>query len=357
VSGGLLVVSLATTTGWRVNERELSASLARLGVHHRVVRLDLGPERHLRRAGLWPVTDAVEAVGSRRALRRGTREGRPSAVIFLSTTAALLAPLGSLRAGGIRTAVRVDVPSSSSRPGPQNAAQRALERRRLREADVVLATGPRSAALLSPLAERVAVVPVPVTAAGALPPDREDPRDVLTYAADPENKGLGLICEAWWALGEAMRGRRLHVTGVPADRGRRHLIRRGIAEPEGLVWHGELPHAEHLALLGEAAAYASASAWEGAGIAQLEALAAGVPLATTPSRGAYEAFPLARSLAPELTAPDRSVTAVAAALGAALGLSADERRDYSARAAASVHGFTREAADRALRDEAHPLLA
>lgn len=352
----VLVISLATTTGWRINERELSASLARLGVHHRVVRMELGPERHLRRSGLWPVTDAVEAAGSRRALGRGMRDGRPSAVIFLSTTAALAAPLAGLRAKGIATAIRVDVPSGTSRPGPQNAVQRVLERRRLREADVVLATGRRSAGLLEPLSRRVAVVPVPVTGAGEIPPERDDPRDLLTYSADPDNKGLDLVCEAWWSLPEETRGRRLHVTGVSEERGRRHLLRRGVAEPPELVWHGELRHAEHVALTESAAAYISASEWEGSGIAQLEALAAGVPLATTPSRGAYEAYPLACELALELAAAERSAPALAAALRAALGLTPQERRDYAARAAAVLRDFTRDAADRALRREVLPRL-
>ena len=349
----LLVVSLATTVGWQVNEEELTSGLERQDVDHAVVRVRLGPERHLRRSGFWPLVDAVEAAGARRALAAGLRDHPITAVILLSTTAALLAPVGRLRAAGIPVAIRIDVPSAISRPGIENAAQRLLERRRLREATIVLATGPRSAALLSPLAPRVAVLPVPVAAA---PGGAAGGGDVVTYAADPVNKGLDLVCRAWWALGERSAGRLLHVTGVSAERGRRLLLRAGIAEPPSLRWHGVLPRECHLALIREAAAYVSASAWEGAGIAQLEALAAGVPLVTTPSRGAYEAFEIARALAPNLTAGGRDDAELTRALRAALEMPSEQRRRYAAAAAAALEPFSREAADRSLADQVLPQL-
>jgi glycosyltransferase involved in cell wall biosynthesis len=349
----VLVVSLATTSGWVVNEQELSAGLRRLEVEHDVRRVSLGPERLVRRSGLWPLVDAVEALGARRALAGGLRGEPPQAVILLATTTALLAPVRRLVAAGTPVAIRVDCPSASSRPGLQNAGQRLLERRRLAEATLVLATGPRSAALLQPLAARVAVLPVPVDAAPG--PGRAG-RDVLTYAADPVNKGLDLVCRAWWSLGPLTDGRLLHVTGVGAERGRRRLLREGIAEPPGLRWHGELDRAEHLGLLRDAAAYVSASEWEGTGIAQLESLAAGVPLVTTPSRGAYEAYELTRRLAPELAAPRRDADDLAAALGAAFGMDGESRRRYAEAAAAVAEPFSREAADRSLEREVLPVL-
>jgi glycosyltransferase involved in cell wall biosynthesis len=357
LSAPLLIVSLGTTSGWIVNETELSGSLRRLGVDHQVVRVRLGSQRHLRRTGIWVLVDAIEAAGARRSLRTGLRAGRPSGVIVLSATAALLLPLRRLWAEGIPVAIRVDCPSSISRPGPQNAGQRALERRRLSEAALVLATGPRSAALLAPLAPRAEVVPVPVPVeVGATEvPDRSG-RDVVIYAADPDNKGLDLVCRAWWTLGSQTDGRLLHATGVDPERGRRLLLREGIAEPPNLRWHRDLPRERHAALLRGAAAYASASEWEGAGITQLEALAAGTPLVTTPSRGAYEAYPLASSLAPELATNDRDADQLAAALGSALQMPAARRREYAAAAADAVRGFSREAADLALRERVLPRL-
>ena len=349
----LLLISLATTEGWLVNEEQLRASLRRLEVEHDVIRVRLGPERHLRRSGAWPLVDAIEAAGARRALREGLRRGRPRALVALSATAALLLPIRRLRAAGVEVAIRVDCPSRHSRPGIQNAVQRGLERRRLREATLAVATGPRSAALLSPLAVRTATVPVSVPAGL----DGPDPggRDVVTYSADPDNKGLDLVCRAWWALGSATEGRALRVTGVEAERGRRLLLRRGIAEPPGLVWQGRLPRRRHLELVGGAAAYVSASATEGAGIAQLEALAAGVPLVTTSSLGPYEAFPIAKRLAPELIA-QRHPEGLASALSAALGMPGARRQRYAAEASEALEGFSERAADRALAEEVLPQL-
>lgn len=340
MTGRLLIVSLGTTDGWVVNEEELSRSLGRLGVEHDVVRIHLGPERHLRRTGVWAVVDAIEAAAARRALRSGLRAGSPSAVIVLGTTASLLLPVHRLRARGIPVAIRIDCPSSVSRPGPQNAGQRALERRRLGDATLALATGPRSAALLAPLASQVAVLPVPVeVAATGRPADSEANGDVVTYSADPVNKGLDLVCRAWWAVGSRTDGRLLHVTGVSPERGRRLLLREGIAEPPNLRWHGAVPRERHIDLLRGAAAYVSASAWEGAGIAQLEALAAGTPLVTTPSLGAYEALPIARSLAPGLVAGRRDAAALSTALEAAFEMTPEDRRTYAGAAAEEVRPF------------------
>ena len=356
MSPPVLIVSLATTDGWVVNERELAAGLGRLGVEHRVARIELGPEAHLRRSGILALADAVEARAARRALREALRSGEASAVILLSTTAALLAPVGQLTAAGTPVAIRIDCPSSVSRPGPLNAVQRALERRRTAEATLLVGQGPVSAGLLSALGDRVATLPVPVDVAAAPVPTAAAAGDVVTYAADPDNKGLDIVCRAWWELGGATAGRRLHVTGVAPDRGRRHLIRRGVAEPPGLTWHGDLEREEHLALLRPAAAYVSASIWEGAGIAQLEALAAGVPLVTTPSLGAYEAHPIAAGLTPRLATESRDPAALAAALRTALKMGDAKRTAYGQQASDAVAGFSRAAADRALAEQVLPRL-
>ncbi len=354
MSGGdLLIVSPATTAGWRANEAELTGSLSRLGVPHRVRRIETGPSRHLRRSGWWPVVDAVEAAAARRALHGAASEARPAAVILMSATAALLAPVGRLERDGIRVAVRLDCPAAANRPGPQNAIQRALERRRLSAATLAIATGPRSAALVAPLCRRAVEVPVAVDVIPAAV--RPGGADLLAYVDDPETKGLDLICAAWGACAAEAAGA-LHVSGVTPQRARRFLRRRGIDEPPRVEWHGPLPRSAHLEILRGAAAYVSASAWEGAGIAQLEALAAGVPLVTTPARGAYEAEPIARELDPALVTSGRDGAELGLALRRALAMTPEARERYAAGARAAVEPFGRAAADRALRDEVLPAL-
>ena len=75
-----------------------------------------------------------------------------------------------------------------------------------------------------------------------------------------------------------------------------------------------------IARVARARAFVNASRREDHGLAQLEALAAGTPLITVPSPGAYEALPIARSLAPELVAADVSAPALATALRVGLAL-------------------------------------
>jgi glycosyltransferase involved in cell wall biosynthesis len=348
-----LIVSPAQTGGWRANEEELVASLEGLGASCRVSRVQLGPSRHLQRA--YPLVDAVEAAAARRALRRGLAEGSPLSLILLSSTAALLAPIGPLRRSGLTVAVRVDSPAATIRPGLQNLAQRRLEHRRLREADLVIAMGPRSVDSVRPMARRVAAVPVPVEPATA-PSPRAEPPLAITYAANPKGKGLDMVCRAFLRARAARPDARLAVTGIDPARARRFLSSRGIGDLGGVELSGILPRQRYLALLREAAVYVSASRSEGYGIAQLEALAAGVPLATTPSRGAYEAEPLAGELAPELVTDRRRVEPLASAIAAALAMSATQRAEYQAAAAVLLAPFSRQTALSALRDGVLPVL-
>ena len=202
VNGRLLIVSLGTTDGWVVNEEELTAGAAaardrsrrrpapsRTGAAPAADR-NLGRCRHDRGGGS-PARPA-----GRSARRQALGSDRPQHHRFA------VVPVRRLRAAGIQVAIRIDCPSSASQPGSQNAGQRALERRRLREATLAGRPGPRSAALLSALAPRVAILPVPVEiAADGRPSSVGAGGDVVTYAADPDNKGLDLVCRAWWALG------------------------------------------------------------------------------------------------------------------------------------------------------------
>ena len=51
---------------------------------------------------------------------------------------------------------------------------------------------------------------------------------MVTYAGNPDKKGLDLIAQAWGSAPPA--GRRLIVTGIDAERGRGFLRDRGVSE-------------------------------------------------------------------------------------------------------------------------------
>jgi hypothetical protein len=84
------------------------------------------------------------------------------------------------------------------------------------------------------------------------------------------------------------------------------------------------------------------------GIAQLEALADGAQLVTTPAPGPYAALPIARELDPRLVGED-----LAGALRVALD---DPLPDYASRARRALVPFSREAADRVVSQELLPRL-
>ena len=163
-------------------------------------------------------------------------------------------------------------------------------------------------------------MPVAVQRSGAPAPVRDI--DVVAYAADPVKRRLDFILETWR---RARRGdETLVVTGI--DRG---------SDGPGVRFTGRVPPDEFRALLRRARVFVAASRREDFGIAQLEALADGAMLVTTPAPGAYPALGLARELDPRLVAED-----LAPALRAALD---DPAPGYAARAAELVAPFSREA--------------
>jgi glycosyltransferase involved in cell wall biosynthesis len=106
------------------------------------------------------------------------------------------------------------------------------------------------------------------------------------------------------------------------------------------------------ALLRRARVYVTAPRREDYGIAQLEALADGCRVVTTPSPGPYAALPLLRADGLGwVAAPD------AAALGAALrsALDADDP-DYASRALAAIAPFRRAAVDTIVATQLLPRL-
>jgi hypothetical protein len=101
-------------------------------------------------------------------------------------------------------------------------------------------------------------------------------------------------------------------------------------------------------LLRRARVYVTAPRREDYGLAQLEALAEGAMLATTPAPGPYAALKLARELDPRLVGDD-----LAGALRAALD---DPRSGYAERAADALAPYRRAAVDRTVADQLLPRL-
>ena len=83
----VLLVGLGSTAGLRAAEDELAASLRRAGARVELVRAH--PPRAVR---TFALTDLVWARAARTAARRGIAEHAPSAIVYSTTTAALLWP-------------------------------------------------------------------------------------------------------------------------------------------------------------------------------------------------------------------------------------------------------------------------
>jgi glycosyltransferase involved in cell wall biosynthesis len=344
----VLLVSPGTTAGWRRADAELADVLRELGVSVSVVRSDMRFARHFRRT--MQLTDLAEAAAMRRAVSRALRHTEPRAILFSTTQATMLQPGTRLRGA----AVRFDALAAQNRPGRANALQHGLERRALGLAAMLLPWGLDPAARVpEELVGTSRVVALPV-AIGPIPAADDREPVALTYAGNPDKKGLEIIAAAWCAA--APPGRRLIVTGIGAEAGRAYLRRHGVAEPSGLEWAGMLAEDEHRALLGRAELYVSASRIEEYGVAQLEALSAGALLVTTPSAGPYEALPLARQLEPDLVAAERTPEALADALRAAVDLTEDARANYRDGARELVAPYSRDELRRRLEDQVLPLL-
>ncbi|HWX52159.1 MAG TPA: glycosyltransferase, partial [Solirubrobacteraceae bacterium] len=135
-------------------------------------------------------------------------------------------------------------------------------------------------------------------------------------------------------------------TGVTAD----ELQRAGLISPgeEGVRVMGTLPPWDYRALLRRARVFVCAPRREDYGIAQLEALADGCLLVTTPAPGPYAALPLVRELDPRLVSDDLD-----AALRTALD---DPAPRHVERAYEALAPFSHEAVDRLVAEELLPRL-
>ena len=315
----VLLVSLAGTIGLREADAELAGSLTRAGAAVEVVTARFPRQ--------WRTFAAIElawALNARRAAAAGITAHRPRAVLYSTTTAALLAPAPG--------AIRFDAPAAGNRPGRHGLWQRPVERRRLAAATLLvpwsegaLAEAPR------PHAEAV-VVPVPVAPSGPA----GGPRDLaaVTYGANPHKKGLDRVLAAWRAA--RRDGETLIVAGLE-----------GADEP-GVRYAGTLPRAELRALLRRARTFLAAPRREDHGIVQLEALADGAALVTAPAPGPYAALPLARALDPRLVDGD-----LAGAIRTALD---DPAPGYAERAAELLAPYRPEAVDRVVAEALLPRL-
>jgi hypothetical protein len=335
----VLIVSLGSTEGLRRADDELLDALRRAGASAALARATPPPPRRT-----LMLTDLgwarAASVAARRELAR--QPGPVRAVIYSSTTAALWWP----RAG----AIRFDATAAANRPGRHGLWQRPLERRRLAQSPLLLPWSAASVAEGPARAgggDRVTVLPVPVEPSADPEGGAGEPvRDIaaITYAANPAKKGLDRVLGAWSRVRAA--GEELLVAGAAAD----DLQRAGVllGDGEGIRVVGRLAASEYRALLRRARVFVCAPRREDYGLAQLEALADGCQLASTPAPGPYAALAIARELDPRLVDED-----LARALGAALR---DPRAGYRARARAALAPFSRAAVDEIVREQLLPRL-
>lgn len=362
----VLLLSLGTTIGLRASDATIAALIEDAGASVELVAVRIGASGALRRA--YPVTDLVEALAARRALTAALSRGAPRAVLFSTTTAALLAPRLA-----VPYAIRLDAPARLNRPGARNALQHALERRRMAAARLILPCSHAAARELPAGAAPAVVVPESVLPCGgdtAEKPPRlsggdaaeqrahgehaQRERLAVAYTPDPKAKGLDVVAAAWAQA--ALPDARLEVFGISPELAQRHLARSGLAMPPGLVLRGRVSEAEFRAALRRAHVFLTGARWEDYGRAQLEALADGALLVCAATGGAFEALAHARELAPELCAADLDPGSLARALNAAFALDAERVLDYRRRAAERMLAYRPQAARALIAERVLPQL-
>jgi glycosyltransferase involved in cell wall biosynthesis len=332
----VLIVSLGSTPGLRADVEELRGAMQRAGASVEVAAAS--PPREVR---TFALTDLAWARAARAAAKAGIAEHEPRALLYHTVTSALLWPQPG--------AIRFDAPAAANRRGRHGIWQRPVERRRRAAAPLLVPVDPGTLAESPhPRADAV-VVPIPVEPSGGAtggsaradaPGAGARTRDIaaITYAANPEKKGLDLVLAAW---ARARReGEELVVAGADVQ-----------IDAPGVRVVGRLGHEEYRALLRRSRVFVCAPRREDYGIAQLEALADGCVLVTTAAPGPYAALPLARALDPQF------VVSHPGALNVALRVALDvPPRGYAERATAALAPFRRAAVDVTVRDELLPRL-
>jgi glycosyltransferase involved in cell wall biosynthesis len=317
----VLLVSLGSTAGLRAADAELRAALERAGA--RVAVAQAAAQRDVR---TFALTDLVWARAARAATRGALAEHRPRAILYSTTTAALLWPAPG--------AIRFDAPSAANRPGRHGIWQRPLERRRLREAPLLAPLTEGSLAETPEPRAPAVVVPIPVEPSAAPGGGRDIA--AITYGANPHKKGLDRVLAAWAAA--RREGEELVVAGTDH-----------VAAAPGVRNAGRLDPSAYRALLRRARVFVTAPRREDYGIAQLEALADGAALVTNVAPGPYAALPLARALDPRLVTDSDLAGALRTALD-------DPAPGYAERALEALGPFRREAVDRTVAEELLPRL-
>ena len=344
----VVAVCTASTPGNRRSELELVAGLLEVGATVAVASTDYGMVGRIRKS--LNLMDVTNALSNRLAVLRALDTVSAGAFIYGTGGAALLEPRTRLRRAGIR----FDALAVDNRVGYRHAGQRLLERRMVAEAALLLPWSAGTWPQIARAHHRTPIsLPTPVE-----PFDSEAaPRGaaVVCYAGAPDKKRLDLMIGAW-GLAELTEPYYLAVTGITPGEGRRWLARRGLHEPRRVRWMGHLTETQYRALTSAAAIYLAASRYEDYGIGQLEALADGALLVTTPSPGPYEALPLARSLDPRLISDESSAPSLARVLRYAHGLSETDRAHYRERARTLIAPYSRQAFRERLRTEVLPVL-
>ncbi len=341
----VLIVSLGSTAGLREADSELAASLKRAGMTVKVVQA-----RPVREWRTFALIEFAWALSARRATLEGIKKYSPVSVIYSSTTAALLAPRPGV--------IRFDAPAAENRPGRHGIWQRRVERKRFASAPLLL---PWSEGALryapTPHAEAL-VVPVPIelpsepahlaTPIDFSAPSTHEPGSfshasdaigstrtaAVTYAANPAKKGLDRTLKAWRAARRG--GEILAVAGLNRK------------DEPGVTYTGMLTRHEYRALLRRARIFVTAPRQEDYGVTQLEALAEGCMLVTTPSPGPYVALPIARKLDSRLVTND---------LENAIRIALDEpANNYTRRATEALQPWRRENTDRIVIERLVPRL-
>ena len=327
--------------GLRRADEALAGQIEAAGASCELVRARIGVSGRLRRT--MALTDLVEALAARRA----ARGVQARAFVYSSVTAALLQPTRS------PYAVRFDGIAATNRPGIGGAWQRRRERAVLAGAALLL---PWSEGVRAAAAEVAGPAPAVVLAPPVLRAEeaRAGAPDAVAYAANPDKRGLDLLCDAWAAV--APSGARMGIAGLDRAEGLRWLRKLGTAEPAGVEWLPGMDDAAWRSLVAGARVVVNASRFEDWGIAQMEALASGTPLVTVPTPGPNPALALARELAPELVAGERSTEALAGALRAGLALDDSARERYAARAAGMLEPYREESLRRRVAEEVLPRL-
>jgi glycosyltransferase involved in cell wall biosynthesis len=183
-----------------------------------------------------------------------------------------------------RPQLRLLPPSRRAARALNGPVLRALERRVLQRADAVYTISSSAREAVSRTAsipiERIGVIPLPVdtslfrpSADSEYEAGVEAPTVVFVGRADDPRKNVGLLLEAWPAIASRHPDAQLRLIGTPPQRQLPASVE-AVGEPDSI--ESELRRASLLVL---------PSVQEGFGLVAAEALAAGVPVVTTPSGG------------------------------------------------------------------------